>query len=125
MSYALLPPSVSLTLPVHPLFFCHGAGSHRALHSFPTRRSSDLTRRARLAIPAGVRRADGRGTPAGIARRARRFRAAPDRKSTRLNSSHTVISYAVFCLKKKKINDHDHEKLGTTGVNKEQKIRRQ
>src|SRR5438034_6632855 len=26
-----------------------------------------------------------------------------DRKSTRLNSSHTVISYAVFCLKKKKI----------------------
>src|SRR5260221_7640499 len=32
-----------------------------------------------------------------------RARAAPrrDRKSTRLNSSHTVISYAVFCLKKK------------------------
>src|SRR5436190_13520674 len=28
-----------------------------------------------------------------------------DRKSTRLNSSHTVISYAVFCLKKKKKND--------------------
>src|SRR5438034_5415234 len=29
---------------------------------------------------------------------------ALDRKSTRLNSSHTVISYAVFCLKKKKKN---------------------
>src|SRR5947208_5909790 len=29
------------------------------------------------------------------------FRAAPDRKSTRLNSSHQIISYAVFCLKKK------------------------
>src|SRR5260221_11462213 len=28
-----------------------------------------------------------------------------DRKSTRLNSSHTVISYAVFCLKKKKISE--------------------
>src|SRR5438132_13835876 len=28
---------------------------------------------------------------------------ARDRKSTRLNSSHTVISYAVFCLKKKKL----------------------
>src|SRR6202030_2445150 len=27
---------------------------------------------------------------------------SPDRKSTRLNSSHLVISYAVFCLKKKK-----------------------
>src|SRR5476649_2964236 len=36
----------------------------------------------------------------------RRFSGIPqhreDRKSTRLNSSHTVISYAVFCLKKKK-----------------------
>src|SRR5260221_1474565 len=32
-------------------------------------------------------------------------RGEEDRKSTRLNSSHTVISYAVFCLKKKK--DHD------------------
>src|SRR5256885_11196143 len=29
-----------------------------------------------------------------------------DRKSTRLNSSHLVISYAVFCLKKKKKNDN-------------------
>src|SRR5438034_4685142 len=29
-----------------------------------------------------------------------------DRKSTRLNSSHTVISYAVFCLKKKKQQTH-------------------
>src|SRR5256885_6734718 len=31
---------------------------------------------------------------------------AQDRKSTRLNSSHLVISYAVFCLKKKKINTY-------------------
>src|SRR5690348_17568844 len=30
------------------------------------------------------------------------FLARPDRKSTRLNSSHPSISYAVFCLKKKK-----------------------
>src|SRR5438034_7024172 len=30
------------------------------------------------------------------------YRIEQDRKSTRLNSSHTVISYAVFCLKKKK-----------------------
>src|SRR5947207_10501323 len=30
-----------------------------------------------------------------------------DRKSTRLNSSHTVISYAVFCLKKKKHTNQD------------------
>src|SRR2546430_6473177 len=31
-----------------------------------------------------------------------------DRKSTRLNSSHSQISYAVFCLKKKKGNPHSH-----------------
>src|SRR5438552_9652508 len=31
---------------------------------------------------------------------------APDRKSTRLNSSHQIISYAVFCLKKKTNNDY-------------------
>src|SRR5437588_8207310 len=36
-------------------------------------------------------------------------RARPDRKSTRLNSSHTVISYAVFCLKKKKKTQRKEE----------------
>src|SRR3712207_7908745 len=36
------------------------------------------------------------------ARWSRRFPSAGDRKSTRLNSSHANISYAVFCLKKKK-----------------------
>src|SRR2546430_6487997 len=35
-----------------------------------------------------------------------RCAAARDRKSTRLNSSHSQISYAVFCLKKKKKNHH-------------------
>src|SRR5260221_8975558 len=43
---------------------------------------------------------------AGCAARGRRPRSA-DRKSTRLNSSHTVISYAVFCLKKKKKRPED------------------
>src|SRR5215204_7385943 len=38
---------------------------------------------------------------------------AQDRKSTRLNSSHTVISYAVFCLKKQKI--HSLENTWTNG----------
>src|SRR6266576_2037992 len=50
-----------------------------------------LFRSARCPGCAGCRRARGRGTP----RRS-------DRKSTRLNSSHVEISYAVFCLKKKK-----------------------
>src|SRR5258708_30947705 len=31
-----------------------------------------------------------------------------DRKSTRLNSSHQIISYAVFCLKKKKYNNNEY-----------------
>src|SRR5262245_63418833 len=55
----------------------------------------------------------GRGAARGILRKRRRrgareerraaaARAARDRKSTRLNSSHLGISYAVFCLKKKK-----------------------
>src|SRR5262245_63237297 len=35
--------------------------------------------------------------------------AEQDRKSTRLNSSHLGISYAVFCLKKKKHNEDDNE----------------
>src|SRR5260221_8661977 len=47
---------------------------------------------------AGARGLRAAGACAGDQRR------GGDRKSTRLNSSHTVISYAVFCLKKKKIN---------------------
>src|SRR5438552_11310907 len=35
-------------------------------------------------------------------------RSGGDRKSTRLNSSHQIISYAVFCLKKKIAVGHDH-----------------
>src|SRR3989454_721879 len=42
------------------------------------------------------------GQPAGGSGRARGAAPSRDRKSTRLNSSHLVISYAVFCLKKKK-----------------------
>src|SRR2546427_7465212 len=47
------------------------------------------------------------------------FKNVSDRKSTRLNSSHSQISYAVFCLKKKKIGrsagrkrDHDADVAG-------------
>src|SRR2546426_3543928 len=43
---------------------------------------------------------EGRGIP-------RLFFVSLDRKSTRLNSSHLVISYAVFCLKKKKKNKNN------------------
>src|SRR4051795_12283667 len=43
-----------------------------------------------------------------VVRDARPRRGRRDRKSTRLNSSHTLISYAVFCLKKKKKNTETH-----------------
>src|ERR1035438_1121441 len=66
-------------------------GDRRDLHSFPTRRSSDLDfaarRTGRLPNLCG---SSGR-------RHCRRGRGA-DRKSTRLNSSHLGTSYAVFCL---------------------------
>src|SRR5256885_11165044 len=41
---------------------------------------------------------------------------AGDRKSTRLNSSHLVISYAVFCLKKKKTKNDEHSYYTHTDI---------
>src|SRR5690606_41841583 len=79
----------------------------RALRSFPTRRSSDLLERARLAFGLGYAdwlelEAALEAHRAQVARGfAQVFGAREDRKSTRLNSSHVKISYAVFCLKKK------------------------
>src|SRR5207245_10878662 len=89
-------------------FFFYSLGSHRDLHSFPTRRSSDLASDVNTAslgvlgslLSFGNSRlyalnADGCAADSAVAER-------EDRKSTRLNSSHGSISYAVFCLKKKK-----------------------
>src|SRR2546422_6636193 len=56
--------------------------------------------RPRLGLAVAVRAAGG-----AVARNRIR-RIIRDRKSTRLNSSHGYISYAVFCLKKKKNNKH-------------------
>src|SRR5947209_10118424 len=43
-------------------------------------------------------------------------RSWPDRKSTRLNSSHANISYAVFCLKKKKKKKHNIKNKELKGI---------
>src|SRR5690606_41408376 len=59
---------------------------------------------SRLCAARRVRARHRREQRAGAGRgesHARRDRDQPDRKSTRLNSSHVKISYAVFCLKKK------------------------
>src|SRR5690606_40164294 len=98
-----------------------GDGAHQTLHSFPTRRSSDLGstgwRLTQTLPPSPARppwrvpsRAQAPGHPSarggsGGTRSSTRdgsSRQWTDRKSTRLNSSHVKISYAVFCLKKKK-----------------------
>src|SRR5437667_5701979 len=42
--------------------------------------------------------------------------ARSDRKSTRLNSSHITISYAVFCLKKKKTNNRNRSEEHTSEI---------
>src|SRR2546426_7672736 len=42
-----------------------------------------------------------------------------DRKSTRLNSSHLVISYAVFCLKKKKKTPQQHDPSAKSQLNRD------
>src|SRR5437870_9697292 len=44
------------------------------------------------------------------------WRSKRDRKSTRLNSSHVAISYAVFCLKKKKISIDKKEKASDDAI---------
>src|SRR5438477_4683993 len=83
---------------MHPEFFYKYHDHHRDLHSFPTRRSSDLYRT----------RSPAENRPLAPPSRSQLHRQpAPtkcclDRKSTRLNSSHMSISYAVFCLKKKR-----------------------
>src|SRR5438477_9459509 len=79
-------------------FFFSWSGDHRDLHSFPTRRSSDLISKAVSILQAYPDVVAAFSTTGGGA--------TTDRKSTRLNSSHMSISYAVFCLKKKKIERH-------------------
>src|SRR5207249_11425855 len=85
----------SSTSPFYFFFFFYCYGDHRDLHSFPTRRSSDLVEHhlfvAEIVLDQPER--DAALVVEDVVR---------DRKSTRLNSSHVSISYAVFCLKKKK-----------------------
>src|SRR5690606_41934616 len=80
------------------------SGPLPALRSFPTRRSSDLRRERCLDHGAHrlVHFDRSRRFPLWLLGVDRRLGAAElDRKSTRLNSSHVKISYAVFCLTKK------------------------
>src|SRR5699024_11845741 len=90
--------------------FVHVHSHHRDLHSFPTRRSSDLlliyllNERKNISLEGLVKHlnAEGREVAMSTAEQLWMEGREEDRKSTRLNSSHVSISYAVFCLKKKK-----------------------
>src|SRR5436853_1149080 len=99
-AYALSVTRVSVSS-MSFFFTCDGA--HRDLHSFPTRRSSDLVVEGH---GQGHRHRPGHrlvgGAGVGVPRRRVEVQRGQDRKSTRLNSSHLGISYAVFCLKKKR-----------------------
>src|SRR5436189_1739294 len=87
---------------------------HGDVHSFPTRRSSDLDA---LELRAAELEERERELDLLQARHARARAWAEtaigtrDRKSTRLNSSHRCISYAVFCLKKKmeQLRQEEHD----------------
>src|SRR5690606_41960256 len=105
-------PCFSPSAPPSLVFLSHSSAPHRPLPSFPTRRSSDLLRPGRRrdgqpVLVGGARRVEGAGRVA-VGELLER-----DRKSTRLNSSHVKISYAVFCLKKKKRNSN---KMGVRGL---------
>src|SRR5438445_8991115 len=84
--------------------------SYRFFDSFPTRRSSDLDQGRRDFVGLVDITSDHRHGVRGGAEhsRAERDIYEPDRKSTRLNSSHANISYAVFSLKKKKTERNRH-----------------
>src|SRR5438045_4415824 len=100
------------------LFFFSFSRSLRDPHSFPTRRSSDLysphnMRRIASAVRGATLNSSGLPLRRGdadvqLAQLLGRHlaRRTQDRKSTRLNSSHLGISYAVFCLKKKNKSPH-------------------
>src|SRR5437899_10059281 len=79
-------------------FFSYVFADHRDLHSFPTRRSSDLAEDDHR--PREQRMGD---ALVDVCMRALDNGLVPqrDRKSTRLNSSHLGTSYAVFCWNKK------------------------
>src|SRR5699024_12403409 len=106
-SFPLLHPDI---LSDHPprevvasaalLFVFRCPGSHRSLHSFPTRRSSDLVCELLDGILLLFHRCVEPET-VEHPRHSDRVGDTEDRKSTRLNSSHVSISYAVFCLTKK------------------------
>src|SRR5205085_10919646 len=94
-------PPRSTLFPYTTLFRSGGERSGAENHSPPAMQSKRLRNPSCLEGRSGRKWRDGK--QAGDRRHSRGLRQErEDRKSTRLNSSHSQISYAVFCLKKKK-----------------------
>src|SRR5207253_11241856 len=107
--YLVVSDLVLFTLLVFLSVFFYDYGPPADLHSFPTRRSSDLPAMKRIGMntaasdvvivmivnPISFEPLSAASNEIGFT--------IIDRKSTRLNSSHVAISYAAFCLKKKRI----------------------
>src|SRR2546430_10803218 len=98
-------PPRSTLFPYTPLFRSHLGVGHavldRAVHdagAADTRADRDVTRRGHVGGGAPPLLAGGGGPDVGLEGHGDAQRGAEDRKSTRLNSSHSQISYAVFCL---------------------------
>src|SRR5256885_8612937 len=85
-------PPRSTLFPYTTLFRSHGASLRLSAHSLIVLHKRETPTSVRIVIRPARQRLRTRA----------RHGVAADRKSTRLNSSHLVISYAVFCLKKKK-----------------------
>src|SRR5690625_6923279 len=103
------------------MFVPSGARTHRDVGSLPTRRSSDLgpVRQSDEVHDRALERARvTEVTVHQIPRGPTHHQAEchrPDRKSTRLNSSHVASSYAVFCLTTKKASNSTHTQTRTAG----------
>src|SRR5207248_11799802 len=103
-----------------PIFFAQSVAGHKDLPSFPTRRSSDLQAVDQPTLGHVLHPRAHEGNELACEEQAvvamtKNLKQLPrragtrqiDRKSTRLNSSHRTISYAVFCLKKKCKSIHE------------------
>src|SRR5437588_8785005 len=93
---------------------CRGAGAS-------ARAASSMSSKLQRARPQMRGPGTSRATASTLSKSPREAAGKPasmtstDRKSTRLNSSHTVISYAVFCLKKKKKNRKNDDGIEISG----------
>src|SRR3712207_8993368 len=94
------PPRSTLFPYTNALPIFDAQGRRPAVGGARADRDPEGARDVGAAHPQRLRRAGLRDVDVHLRLRARRA-VAPDRKSTRLNSSHANISYAVFCLKKK------------------------